>query len=182
MPLTTKVNDYYRKNYNNQVERDDVGVVVLDERAIKDSLAHGIGGTKAAAFTAVPEVIKNGLIFDEQTNWKDRGYDSVSFVAPIIINGERYTCEVVVKQGKEKNRFYLHEVEIEKNLADVFETSLNTGTPASSRLSIAKKWEQVKTSSQIKSVDNRGTYSSDTGNIYFQKNTNDTKTIQSNRW
>lgn len=50
----------------------------------------------------------------------------------------------------------------------MFKTSLNTGTPASSRLSIAKKWEQVKTTSQIKSTQNRGTFSPDTGNIYHQ--------------
>lgn len=50
----------------------------------------------------------------------------------------------------------------------MFKTSLNTGTPASSRLSIAKKWEQVKTTSQIKSTQNRGTFSPDTGNIYYQ--------------
>lgn len=93
----------------------------------------------------------------------------MSFIAPITINGERYTCEVIVKKSVEQNRFYLHEVEIEKNLADVFKTSLNTGTPASSRLSIAKKWEQVKTTNQIKSAQNRGTFSPDTGNIYHQR-------------
>lgn len=96
------------------------------------------------------------MIFDEQTQWKGRNYDSVSFIAPITINGERYACEVIVKKSVEQNRFYLHEVEIEKNLADVFKTSLNTGTPASSKLSIAKKWGQVKTTSQIKSTQNRG--------------------------
>ena len=35
----------------------------------------------------------------------------------------------------------------QEKLADVFKTSLNTGTPASSRLSIAKKREQIKTAS-----------------------------------
>lgn len=79
----------------------------------------------------------------------------MSFIAPITINRERYTCEVIVKKSVEQNRFYLHEVEIEKNLADVFKTSLNTGTPASSRLNIAKKWEQVKTTSLIKCVGGR---------------------------
>lgn len=115
-PLTTKVNDYYKENYNNEVYRDGVGTVKLDKRAIKDSAAHGIGKEKVAAFQAVPEVIKNGLIFDEQTQWKGRNYDSVSFIAPITINGERYTCEVIVKKSVEQNRFYLHEVEIEKKI------------------------------------------------------------------
>ena len=172
-PLTTKVNDYYKENYNNQVERDGVGVIKLDMRSIKDSMAHGIGKEKSAAFMAVPEIIKNGLIFDEQTQWKGRNYDSVSFIAPITINGERYACEVIVKKTEDRTGFYLHNVEIENKLADVLKTrpdsEFSTGTTASSKLSIAKKWEQVKTTSQIKSTQNRGTFSPDTGNVYKQR-------------
>ncbi|MBR5153211.1 MAG: hypothetical protein IKW57_00215 [Alphaproteobacteria bacterium] len=96
------------------------------------------------------------MIFDEQTQWKGRNYDSVSFIAPITINGERYACEVIVKKSVEQNRFYLHEVEIQEKLADVFNGSFSTtAESASSKLSIAKKWEQVKTTSQIKSTQNR---------------------------
>ena len=172
-PLTTKVNDYYKENYNNQVERDGVGVIKLDMRSIKDSMAHGIGKEKSAAFMAVPEIIKNGLIFDEQTQWKGRNYDSVSFIAPITINGERYACEVIVKKTEDRTGFYLHNVEIENKLADVLKTrpdsEFSTGTTASSKLSIAKKWEQVKTTSQIKSTQNRCTFSPDTGNVYKQR-------------
>lgn len=172
-PLTTKVNDYYKENYNSQVERDGVGVIKLDMRSIKDSMAHGISKEKSAAFMAVPEIIKNGLIFDEQTQWKGRNYDSVSFIAPITINGERYACEVIVKKTEDRTGFYLHNVEIENKLADVLKTrpdsEFSTGTTASSKLSIAKKWGQVKTTSQIKSTQNRGTFSLDTGNIYKQR-------------
>ena len=169
-PLTTKVNDYYKENYNNEVYRDGVGTVKLDKRAIKDSKEHGLGREKAIAFAAVPEVIKNGLIFDEQTNWKGRNYDSVSFIAPITIDGKRYECEVIVKKTENKTGFYLHEVEIQEKLADVFNGSFSTtAESASSKLSIAKKWEQVKTTSQIKSTQNRGTFSPNTGNIYHQR-------------
>lgn len=169
-PLTTKVNDYYKENYNNEVYRDGVGTVKLDMRGIKDSKEHGLGREKAIAFAAVPEVIKNGLIFDEQTNWKGRNYDSVSFIAPITIDGKRYECEVIVKKTENKTGFYLHEVEIQEKLADVFNGSFSTtAESASSKLSIAKKWEQVKTTSQIKSTQNRGTFSPDTGNIYHQR-------------
>ena len=116
----------------------------------------------------MPEVIKNGLIFEEQKNWKGRNYDSVSFIAPITIGGERYACEVIVKQKDSSNTFYVHEVEIQEKLADVFNKTIsNNVESASSKLSIAKKWEQVKTTSQIKSTDNRGTFSSDTGDIYL---------------
>lgn len=167
--LTEKVNNYYKENYNNQVERDGVGVIKLDMTGIKDSKAHGLGRNKAIAFAAVPEVIKNGIMFDEQTKWKGRNYDSVSFIAPITIDGTRYECEVIVKKNPNRTGFYLHEVEIQEKLADIFNGSFSTtAESASSKLSIAKKWQEVKTTSQIKSVDNRGTFSEDTGNIYFQ--------------
>ena len=45
--------------------------------------------------------------------------------------GVLYQSAYAGSRSVEQNRFYLHEVEIEKNLADVFKTSLNTGTPAS---------------------------------------------------
>lgn len=41
--------------------------------------------------------------------------------------------------------FYLHEVEVQEKLADLFNGSLSTTTEsASSKLSIAKKWEKDK--------------------------------------
>ncbi len=152
--LTEKVNNYYKENYNNQVERDGVGVVKLDLRGIKDSMAHGVSKEKSAAFQAVPEIIKNGLIFDKQSNYKNRGYDTVSFIAPITIGNTRYTCEVIVRQNADRTGFYLHNVELETKLADVLktrpDTELSTGTSANSKLSIVDKLNKVKTTSKEK--------------------------------
>ena len=75
----------------------------------------------------------------------------------------------MLKRTEDRTRFYVHEVEIQEKLADVFNKMIsNNVESASSKLSIAKKWEQVKTTSQIKSTQNRGTFSKDTGNIYKQ--------------
>ena len=49
-----------------------------------------------------------------------------------------WACEVVVKQGKERQGFYLHEVELTKKLTDVFKTT-NGSTSMSSKLIIAHK-------------------------------------------
>lgn len=158
--LTEKVNKYYQENYNNQIERAGVGIVKLDLRSIKDSMAHGVSKEKSAAFQAVPEVIKNGLIFDEQSNYKDRGYDTVSFIAPITIGNIRYACEVIVRQNADRTGFYLHNVELETILADVLktrpDTEFSTGTSANSRLNIIDKLKKVKTTSPIKLAENGG--------------------------
>lgn len=138
VPLTEKVTEYYSKNYPNGVNNSELGNVKLDKEGVKDSLGHGIGSLKAAAYMAVPNVIEKGYIYDKQTNWKNRGYDTAVLIAPIKINGENYACEVVVKKGKERQGFYLHEVEITNKLADVFKTA-NGSTPTSSNLIIADK-------------------------------------------
>lgn len=71
-PITEKVDKFYKENYNNKVARDGIGTVVLDARSVKDSIAHGLGRNTAAAFAAVPDVIKSGIEIDRQRNWKGK--------------------------------------------------------------------------------------------------------------
>ena len=126
-PITEKVAKFYKENYNNKVTRDGIGTVVLDARSVKDSIAHGLGRNKAAAFAAVPDVIKSGIEIDRQSNWKDRGYDSVTIAAPISISGEGYVAVVILMQSLKSNRFYLHEVALQESLQD---EGFKTGTKA----------------------------------------------------
>jgi hypothetical protein len=128
IPLTQKVTKFYVEKYSGQVERDELGVVILNERGVKDSLAHGIGKLKSAAFAAVPEIITNGKIVDSQANWKNRGYDSYVIAAPIKIENSGYVGFVIVTKKGESNRFYLHEVLPQKNLRNGFKTS-HAGIP-----------------------------------------------------
>ena len=59
--LTLKVTRFYKEKYNGEVENPLVGKVKLDLEGVKSSLAHGIGRVKAAAFTAVPSIIKKAF-------------------------------------------------------------------------------------------------------------------------
>lgn len=132
IPLTEKVARFYAENYGGKVERDGVGTVLLDERSVKDSIAHGIGRNKAVAFAAVPDIIKNGAIIDRQDNWKGRGYGSVTFAAPLEIGGKGYVGIVVANEvtlSDGSHRFYLHEVALQKNLlSEEFKTGIDTGS------------------------------------------------------
>ena len=80
--LVQQVGDYFR-TLGNKVFRRGLGEVVLDERGVKDSMAHGIGRRKAAAFAAVPQVIAQGRQIDTQQNWKGRGYDKQPIAPPV---------------------------------------------------------------------------------------------------
>ena len=106
--LTDQVGAFFRK-LGNRVTRRNFGDVILDERSIKNDIAHGIGRAKAITFAAVPDVIANGQQIDYQENWKGRGKDSYIFAAPVVFGNQRGFVAAVVIQGDD-NRFYLHEV------------------------------------------------------------------------
>ncbi len=154
-PLSEKVTQYYIEHYNGKVEREGLGEVLLDKRSVKDSASHGLGKAKSAAFAAVPNIITDGRIIYSQTNWKDRGYDSVTIAAPIRIGEKNYVGVVVVKKSKEFNRFYLHEVMIQKSLRDgVFQTNLNVGNPSGDIAKVIKNIINANNSSKI--IDTNG--------------------------
>lgn len=98
IPLTEKVTKFYTEKYNSVVNHPELGEVKLDLEGVKASLGHGIGKEKAAAYAAVPQLIEKGKIFNRQTNWINRGYDTVVMSAPLGMNGIPYIGEVVVEQ------------------------------------------------------------------------------------
>ena len=142
-PLTEKVTRFYQERYNGKAVHPELGEVKLDLEGVKDSLGHGIGSIKAAAYAAVPQMIENGKIFDRQKNWKERGYDTVVMAAPLEIGGVPYVGEVIVEQRPNRQGFYLHEVEVKEKLADVFKTANGSTLPVS-RLIISHLIEKVK--------------------------------------
>ena len=115
--LTEQVEQYFNE-MNNSVESPFFGKVVLDREGADDSLSHRMGRLKAVAYAGVPNVIKNGVIIDSDLNHKDRGYNSYVIAAPIKIADKNYICEVVLKQNKQENRFYLHEVTEQKKFLE----------------------------------------------------------------
>lgn len=98
----------------NKVTRLGFGDIALTKRGAKDAIMHGMSRNKAIAFSAVPAVIENGVVIDEQANWKGRGWDSVTFGGKIQIGEQTYDMGVIVrKYGNESpnyGRYYLHEV------------------------------------------------------------------------
>lgn len=107
--LLQQVAEFFEQQ-GSEVEREGFGTVRLNKRGIKDSMAHGLGRKKAAAFAAVPEVIKNGVQIDYQPNWKGRSYDTYVIAGEVMIDGEPNTMGVVLIKRTEGSRYYLHEV------------------------------------------------------------------------
>ena len=141
--LTDKVSAYFN-SIGNVAHNEELGNVVLNLEGIRDSIAHGVGRQKAAAFMAVKDVIEKGFIFNRETNWKNRNYDSAVIIAPISINNTDYICEVVITRKPNENRFYLHEVEIRETLEKAFKTPTEGRASQASKLIIGKHLAEVK--------------------------------------
>lgn len=107
----------YFNSIGNNAYNEELGDIELKKRGVKDSYSHGIGPEKAAAYKAVPDIINKGVVVEYNEKWKGNNYDTAVIVAPITIGGEEYNAAVVVRRTEGNQRFYLHEIDIEKRNA-----------------------------------------------------------------
>lgn len=115
----------------NVVNRKGFGNVIFSKARIKNSMiGHRSSDIKIESFAAVPDVIKNGIQIDYQSNWKNRSYDTYVFAAPVGYKGTRIYMGVIVQKDNQRNRYYLHEVITENIVKKEDPTSSLDGTSA----------------------------------------------------
>ena len=117
-----QIREFFAK-IGNKVFRPSFGEVSLNEYGVGGMLNHRpLNRAKMVTLTAVPEVIENGRIIAETENWKNRGYKSIVFAAPVTINGKTVYVAAVVDQRPD-NKFYLSEcVDSEGNFVRIKES------------------------------------------------------------
>ena len=96
-----------------KVERDGFGVVELTRKGAKATVQHGNGPVKQIAAAAIPNVIRYGEQIGSVENWKGRGYNTHTFVAPVVVDGIKIYEAVIVNEYTVPNaasKFYVHEV------------------------------------------------------------------------
>ncbi|MBS1782706.1 MAG: hypothetical protein JSS78_06550 [Bacteroidetes bacterium] len=129
-PLRTQVLDFFN-SFGNKV-KSVFGEVLLDQKAIITDLEHGNYREKAAAFKAIPEILKNGIEIKEWgQHHKGETTESGMIAAPIVVDGKEYIGVVTVRGSK--NRMYVHDVYFkEKVLADSRNSGNSNPTTATS--------------------------------------------------
>lgn len=91
-----------------------LGEVLMGERSVRDSLAHGGANKyKKAAFAVVKDVIEKGILVHNSVN---NGRDSYYFAAPVRIDGQDNIVVALVHRNEKNNTFYLHSVGTKKSL------------------------------------------------------------------
>ena len=93
--------------------RSGFGRVILGRKGVVNTVFHGNGPAKQAAFPAIKAVIENGIEIGRDINHKGRGYDTVTFAAPIDFFQTKAPLGVVVQvfdNGRGDKSFYIHEI------------------------------------------------------------------------
>ena len=101
------------ESIGSKVERAGFGTVELTRKGAKATVQHGNGPVKQLAAAAIPEVIKYGEQIGFVKNWKGRGYNTYTFVAPVMAGETKIYEAVIVNEYTVPNaasKFYVHEV------------------------------------------------------------------------
>ena len=92
-----------------RVDNPNVGVIEFNEKLLNRSLNYIQTDAEAAAYQALPQVLKRGIEISGHGDHKGRGYETITIAAPIELNGKRGNMAVVVMRTK-GNRYKVHRV------------------------------------------------------------------------
>lgn len=105
----------------NQAANPEIGTILLNERSVRDSIAHGMNPFKAEAFQAVPDVIAKGAVVHRGEN-PENGVRYAYISAPVVIEGKEDIVTVLVRDSGDSGRMYLHSVATKESILNASDT------------------------------------------------------------
>lgn len=104
-----QIRNFFR-TIGGKIFRSGFGDVSLGEYGVGGVLNHRpLNRAKMLSLAAVPDVIQSGRQISYTENWKERGYKSYIFAAPVVVGKDTVYVAAVVDQRPD-NKFYLSEV------------------------------------------------------------------------
>ena len=128
----------------------EAGEILLNERSVRDSIAHGMNPFKAEAFAAIPDVISQGVVIHEGVN-PENGARYVYISAPVEIEGKDDVVTLLARNTGNGSQMYLHSVATKESILNASDTetakiSRETGKVNSGYIaSVLKKLLKYKT-------------------------------------
>ena len=101
------VNGLKKTGYH--VDNPSIGLIDFDEKLLNRSLNYIQTDAEAAAYQALPQVLKRGIEISGHGNHKGRDYETLTIAAPVELNGKRGNMAVVVMKTK-GNRYKVHRI------------------------------------------------------------------------
>lgn len=104
-----QIRNFFR-TIGGKIFRSGFGDVSLGECGVGGVLNHRpLNRAKMLSLAAVPDVIQSGRQISYTENWKERGYKSYIFAAPVVVGKDTVYVAAVVDQRPD-NKFYLSEM------------------------------------------------------------------------
>lgn len=104
-----QIRNFFR-TIGGKIFRSGFGDVSLGEYGVGGVLNHRpLNRAKMLSLAAVPDVIQSGRQISYTENWKERGYKSYIFAAPVVVGKDTVYVAAVVNQRPD-NKFYLSEM------------------------------------------------------------------------
>lgn len=128
----------------------EAGEILLNERSVRDSIAHGMNPFKAEVFAAIPDVISQGVVIHEGVN-PENGTRYVYISAPVEIEGKDDVVTLLARNTGNGSQMYLHSVATKESILNASDTetaeiSRETGKVNSGYIaSVLKKLLEYKT-------------------------------------
>ena len=99
----------FYKTIGTKINRQGFGDVIITPRILSDALRYVTNNGEAAAFFVAHKVIKQGIMIGYHVNHKDRRLDTITFAAPVELNGKRGNMAVIVKSAG-RNIYKTHRI------------------------------------------------------------------------
>ena len=156
------------KQYGFRADRQDFGTVYFDEKSIRDAMNYLDTDAERVSIAALYRVIKRGIQIGEHGNHKERNKHTITFAAPIELNGTRGNMAVVVNMRN--NKYKVHRILLPDGSVFNFEAtkkdveresqrgvpkgSLADATSSTPNGSISQDYQKVNTSTKKSSGNN----------------------------
>ena len=95
------------ENTGYKVNRKSFGEIIIDKKRLKNGLSYLKTNEEILAFAVLPQVLAKGVEIDSHIQHKGRAYNTFTFAAPVVVNGQRGNMAAVVRQ-EGKNYYKVH--------------------------------------------------------------------------
>ena len=114
-----------------KVDRQGYGEIVFSKKDIDKGLRYADTPAEKAALAVLPQVLKRGIEVGDHGNHKQRSKQTITFAAPVELNGVRGNMGVVV--NKNGNHYYAHRIVLPDGTAFKFADTNNNAAQELSR-------------------------------------------------
>ena len=135
-----------------QVDRQGYGVIHFNAKDINRGANYADTSAEKAALAALPAVLKKGIEIGGHANHKAREKQTVTFAAPIELNGIRGNMAVVV--NKRGDHYYAHRIVLPDGKAFVFSEKNNATREPSRGVTVSGSLAETTSVASKNSISN----------------------------